>query len=656
MTKKTIARIVAPVVGLAMFAGAALPAGAATIAELQAQIQALMAQLAALQSAQSGAGASVTFTQNLTVGSTGSEVVALQQMLVAQGHLTMPAGVAFGNFGPLTRAAVAKWQAANGVSPAAGYWGALSRARAAALGMGGGTTTGGTVGGGATAGGTISTPGVEGTITVTKNPSPASGTKVYEGSTKVSVLGIKLEAKQSDLKVERIKLDLDENDTTATTDKEFYTKFADKVYVMDGSTVLASADLNASTVVEESNEISITLSGMSFIVPKGSTKVLTVALDAKASWDSTYNGDSWTVGVPAEGVRAVDGAGVNQYGPAAAFSNSITSEGELAESATLTISTNANTPQDMEVVAAQGASENEYDNLELLKFDLKAEKDAVKVTDLVVDVVRTGSGGATTTTGYLYDGATLIGSDSIDTDGHAGFTFSDIDYVVPKDSTKTLTLKVDVDSAATTATIFTADIDTADVTSENTAGTGVTESGSAQGESITVRSVGAEISLVSKNLTRDPGTIGIANGTSTARADFVFRVKAVGGDIIIGDAGSTTVPFASNAGGSHDDGLTFQVYRGGATAATSGASSTALTVPSGVINVTNNSFTIQEGNSVEIPVSFLFEGRTTAGALITTGIYQVGIAQLNWVSSAGIQESNFMDGNASWRTNSVSMP
>jgi hypothetical protein len=652
MKNKTIAKIGAPIAALAMVLSFAAPAGAATVAELQAQINALMAQLASLQGGTTTATAGASFTQNLTIGSTGSEVVALQQMLVAQGHLVMPAGVAYGYFGSLTKAAVAKWQLANGVAPAVGYWGALSRAKANS--MGGGTTTGGTVGSGT---GTISTPGVEGTITVSKNPSPASGSKLYEGDSKKAVLGIKLEAKTSDIKIERIKLDLDCT-TSCDADSDFYRKVAQKVYIMDGSTVLGSADLSTSTVIEDGSDRFITVSGLSYVVPKDSTRVLTVALDARSTWDSAFDGDTFTIGVPVEGVRGVDGAGVNQYGPSTAFSNDFTTQGELAESATLTVSTNVNTPADMEVIAAQGTSENELDGLELMKFDVKAEKDAVTITDLVVDVVRTGSGGATTTTGYLYDGSTLIGSDSIDTDGHAGFTFSDIDYVVPKDSTKTLSVKVDVDSAATTATIFTADIDTADVTSENSNGTSVTESGSAQGESITVRSVGLEISLVSKSITKSSTSASNNTSTSTAEAQFTLRVKAVGGDIVLGDAGSSTVPFVSNAGGSHDDGPSFMVYRGGSdvTSSLGVASSTSLTVPSGVINVTSNSFTLQEGNTVDIPVSFLFEGRTAAGALVTTGSYAVGIGQLNWVSSAGIQESNFMSGNSAWRTSTVALP
>lgn len=68
------------------------------------------------------------FTTNLTIGSRGVEVSALQQILVSDGFLVMPPGVSYGYFGPLTKSAVAKWQSANGVSPTLGYFGPISRA------------------------------------------------------------------------------------------------------------------------------------------------------------------------------------------------------------------------------------------------------------------------------------------------------------------------------------------------------------------------------------------------------------------------------------------------------------------------------------------------------------------------------------------------
>ncbi len=66
-----------------------------------------------------------TFTRNLTVGSTGADVTALQNALKAGGYMSANAT---GYFGALTKAGVIAWQKAMGVSPAAGYFGSISRA------------------------------------------------------------------------------------------------------------------------------------------------------------------------------------------------------------------------------------------------------------------------------------------------------------------------------------------------------------------------------------------------------------------------------------------------------------------------------------------------------------------------------------------------
>jgi peptidoglycan hydrolase-like protein with peptidoglycan-binding domain len=71
---------------------------------------------------------SYTFNMNLTIGSTGADVVALQSILVGKGFLTMPVGVSMGYFGPLTRSALAAFQASVGISPAVGYFGPITRA------------------------------------------------------------------------------------------------------------------------------------------------------------------------------------------------------------------------------------------------------------------------------------------------------------------------------------------------------------------------------------------------------------------------------------------------------------------------------------------------------------------------------------------------
>lgn len=123
------------------------PAFAQTTAELQAQIAALLAQIQALQaqlSGQTGGGSMMTscynFTQNLTLEAKGAEVTELHKVLIASGHLKIAAPT--GYFGPLTKAALAAWQADNNVSPAVGYFGPITRSAMAAKcvpGSGGGS-------------------------------------------------------------------------------------------------------------------------------------------------------------------------------------------------------------------------------------------------------------------------------------------------------------------------------------------------------------------------------------------------------------------------------------------------------------------------------------------------------------------------------------
>ena len=70
----------------------------------------------------------LVFTRNLTLGSRGADVVALQTYLEAKGFMVMPAGVPKGYFGPLLRAALAKFQQVRGIHPHSGYFGPITRA------------------------------------------------------------------------------------------------------------------------------------------------------------------------------------------------------------------------------------------------------------------------------------------------------------------------------------------------------------------------------------------------------------------------------------------------------------------------------------------------------------------------------------------------
>lgn len=651
MISSKTARFAGFAAGAAMVLGFAGPVAAQSVAELQAQIAALMAQLQALSG---GASASATITSDLTVGSKGSEVVALQNALVAQGYLTMPAGVSTGYFGTLTKAAVSKWQAAMGL-PATGYFGPLSRAKFAGTSTGG--TTGGTVGG---VTGVITTPGMEGDITVTS--APVSNSTVYEGSSMQTILGFKVEASGSDMAVQRVRLDLGTSNT-------LYRDVLSKIYLVDDSgKTLASADLNSSTVVRNANdEYEITLTGFSSVVAKGKTRTYTVKVDVQDSVDS---GDltSYSVSLSENGVRAIDGAGIDAFDPTndTDVTKSVTYSSSLTESASLVVSTDPSTPNAREVVASAGSNENEADKVVLLVFDIRAEKDDVEITDLKNFVVTAVSGGTTAATAsstYLYAGNGTGGSMLANVSANGSdVDFTDISYTIPANSTKTFTVAADVRSAGASATTFDVSFtgNTTNVVAEGSTGDTIsTVSGSADANNTIVRNVGPIFTLVGSPTVTYTAGGAFSGATSTAKASFRVNVKAVGADIEFGSTASTTYPLADQDG-TLTAAPSIIVYAGGSAVTPVVSSSTAITIPSsGLVTsgVGSNSYKLQEGNSVELPIDFVMETRTSAGSLISTGAYSFGLERLNWLSNlTGRATSNFMSGDTAWRTPTVTLP
>ncbi len=73
-----------------------------------------------------------SFYRDLKLGDTGEDVLCLQKSFNSLGYLIAVSGPgSLGNetsyFGPLTQQAVSRWQAANGITPTAGYFGPISR-------------------------------------------------------------------------------------------------------------------------------------------------------------------------------------------------------------------------------------------------------------------------------------------------------------------------------------------------------------------------------------------------------------------------------------------------------------------------------------------------------------------------------------------------
>lgn len=86
-----------------------------------------MTMLVSVPQAKAAEYPNILVGQNMTLGSTGQDVVVLQGLMSELGYLNVPTGIPFGYYGSLTKNAVARYQSSNNVSPAVGYYGPITK-------------------------------------------------------------------------------------------------------------------------------------------------------------------------------------------------------------------------------------------------------------------------------------------------------------------------------------------------------------------------------------------------------------------------------------------------------------------------------------------------------------------------------------------------
>jgi len=525
-------------------------------------------------------GACSVGTADLKLGSTGAGVVGLQTGLVAGGYLVMPAGVAMGNFGPLTQAAVVAWQKAAGISPAAGYFGPISRAAFNLCGTAvtppGTTPPPGTV-------------GTEGSFTVSQDAQPANNTAVVS-NTNTPVYGIKIKATGSDMTIDRF--DLQSSVTIVTINGSTVNpgSFITSVSAYDGSTLLKTMALSTSDFTKDSDGVYyVRISGIGFKVPKDTTKTLTFKVNTNSVGSTDYTKAVTVVGYATDNVRGLDTAGFNTYADAT-WTSSFTFTATNNAVLTGTASTDTPAAQSIAINATDGAK-----GVVMQKFKLKATTGDATLTDLRV-YVKTDSGTYSDPTSlYLYDGDTLLGSAAVSvTAGSGAVDFSNMEYVIAKDVTKTLTVKADFPTTATgvaSTTIATAAAETNTTMIETPDGTSkeVAISTAMTGSDMHLRVVSAaHYSLVSANIAHSAGVANIASSTLTGT--IVLDVKAEGGLLTKPTAGMFSVWFASSTPAKTTNG------------GTAYSAANAITVASPTVTVTPNVATIGDGETYRVTI------------------------------------------------------
>jgi len=237
---------------------------AQTTSSLQAQIAALLAQIQTLQSQLNASGTTTTsvgantynFTSDLTVGSTGSAVTALQTFLIGQGDLVLATPTQY--FGPMTQKALGKFQAAHGITPSVGYFGPKTRAFVNSMSTSTTTTT-------TTTTGTVPT-GAPLSITV-DSTSPLS-TNVAAGAVNTTVLKLDFTAGATPVTVTNLVL----TRSGLSQDSDL-----NNVYLYNGATKLASNLGFNNGAITFSNGAGL------FTVPANTTYVVTVTVDVAGS-------------------------------------------------------------------------------------------------------------------------------------------------------------------------------------------------------------------------------------------------------------------------------------------------------------------------------------------------------------------------------------
>lgn len=551
---------------------------ATTIASLQAQIAALMAQIAALQG---GATASVQFTRDLTIGSSGADVTALQQWLIARGY-SIPAG-ATGYFGAQTQSAVAAYQRANGITPAAGYFGPVTRAKVNATVVVVPPTVPGDNDDDDDNDGDLE--GGAGSIDSFELTSGLNNEEVGEDEEDVEVAGLEIEVDDgSDIEITAVRLAF--NEGTATEDFEDY---ASEVSLwLDGEEV---ARIDADEFDDDNDWTRSVSLDRGAIIRAGETGELTVAVSGVSNLDSNDVGETWTVDFEQVRFRDADGATITENPNTAArtfsfeeFASAAGIELEINEgdedindSRVITVDMDDDT-EDVDILSFMIEVGGDSDiTIDSLPIEFTIDGTAADLEDAVNEVTLTFDGDEIATENTS-NGENTVVFDDLDLELEAGEEYEFVVSVTINDISGTL-----AEGDTIEATIGETETDSGDFDAEDERGNDIGDSditGSATGGPHSLSATGIEVEFVSADASRsftaddtgekDQGTFKITfdvtAGDDDIRIDRSCREddtnaagQGVEYSITNSDDNSTICSFTSSSSDSEDTANTFEV-------------------------------------------------------------------------------------------------
>ncbi len=646
---KAVVAFVAFAMIFTMFAPSAK---AATTEEMQAQIEALLAQIAALQGGESSSSNSssvcpYTWTRDLKTGASGADVKMLQMFLNGNADTRVAAsgvgsaGMETEYFGPATAAAVSKFQqmyraevlTPNGLVNPTGYFGPSTRAHANSLcdeamvdededededatdeedeededseELSG-----------------------EASLEDFEIDDPAD-TTIEEGQEDAEIAELTVQFENGDAEIDRLDIELLADGQTNTNTVEPWDVFDTLSLWVDGEKVAEEEVGDEDEWLDETDGI-FRFSNLGLVARENEDLEITIAATINVGLDSSPAelGD-WDLDV--NEVRYFDADGV---------SDDDTSTGDIAGSANATfeieeeggddelkVKSSSNDP-DSTTIELEDDETSDFVTIFSFMLDTEDSTNDIKVEDIRVDVDGTENGTtATSTTNLINDAQLVVDGEVYDdvtithgTTGQFAFDLDDEDFMIEAGESVEVEFQVEFKALAAAfegATVeATTDTDGLVAEGAETLGSGQ-KSGSATGEEHTLRSEGAILEIVSVD-----ESLKVNDDTSTADDEGLFTIKF---DVTAFETDLFVNKTAASGTAMGTAGASFLVEDSNGSQVGSGTSTASLT---STADTDGTRFRVNEGETETFTLTVEYDPATA-------GFYQLQLYSFNFNDSNG---------------------